>query len=186
MTLTLRAPAPRELREPREPRVIGPLRSAELAAVVRLDGRLTGQYKPAYWKARFGEFVGAGHPHGRLGLAARDDRHLVGYLLGEVRAFEFGSEPCGWIVAVGVEPDQAHHGIGSALVTEASRQFLRAGVSNVRTMVGRSDLPMLSFFRSNGFVGGRFTQLELDLASAEAARSPQEGRRTVPRRTRRP
>jgi ribosomal protein S18 acetylase RimI-like enzyme len=171
-----------EPRESREPRAVRPLRAADRTAVVRLDGRLTGQYKPAYWKARFGEFVGAGHLHGRLGLAVGDGRHLRGYLLGEVRAFEFGSPPCGWILAVGVDPEQAHHGIGSALVTEASRQFLRDGVATVRTMVGRTDLPMLAFFRANGFVGGRFTQLELDLVPGAAAPPPPEAARQPRRR----
>jgi ribosomal protein S18 acetylase RimI-like enzyme len=137
-----------------------------MAAVVRLDGRLTGQYKPAYWRARFSEFVGSGHQRRRLGLAARDGSHLIGYLLGEVRAFEFGSAPSGWIFAVGVDPDQAHHGVGSALVSEAARQFREVGVTTVRTMVGRTDVRLLAFFRSNGFVGGRFTQLELDLPAA--------------------
>jgi hypothetical protein len=30
-------------------------------------------------------------------------------------------------------------------------------------MVGRNNVPVLSFFRANGFVGGSFVQLELDL-----------------------
>jgi ribosomal protein S18 acetylase RimI-like enzyme len=142
------------------------LRDADLAAVIRLDARLTGRRKPAYWKTVFREFVAPGRVRGRVGLAASDGAHLHGYLLGQVRTFEFGSAPCGWIFAVGVDPDQAHHGIGSALVAEAARQFRRAGVTTVRTMVGRTDISLLAFFRSNGFVGGSFTQLELALAPA--------------------
>ncbi len=138
--------------------------------MVRLDARLTGRRKPAYWKAAFREFVAAGRSSSRVGLAARDGADLTGYLLGEVRAFEFGSAPCGWIFAVGVDPDQAHHGIGSALVAEAGRRFARAGVSTVRTMVRRNDVSMLAFFRSNGFVGGSFTQLEFGLDRAAARR----------------
>jgi hypothetical protein len=30
-------------------------------------------------------------------------------------------------------------------------------------MVQRADVPVLSFFRANGFVGGSFVQMELDL-----------------------
>lgn len=140
---------------------ISALRAGDLAAVIRLDARLTGKRKPAYWKGVFGEFVSPRHGSARVGLAARVDGRLTGYVLGEVRAFEFGSPPCGWIFSVAVDPEQAHHGIGSALVAEAGRRFARAGVSTVRTMVRRNDVPMLAFFRSNGFVGGTFTQLEL-------------------------
>ena len=136
------------------------LRAGDVAGVIRLDARLTGKRKPAYWKGVFAEFVTSRHAPARVGLAARVDGQLAGYLLGEVRAFEFGSPPCGWIFAVAVDPKQAHHGIGSALVAEAGRRFTRAGVTTVRTMVRRTDVPMLAFFRSNGFVGGTFTQLE--------------------------
>ncbi|MEO8682164.1 MAG: GNAT family N-acetyltransferase [Vicinamibacterales bacterium] len=156
----LQAPAPS----------IGPLRAADLAAVIRLDARLTGRRKPAYWKVVFKEFVATGRSSSRVGLAARDGAQLCGYLLGEVRAFEFGSSPCGWIFAVGVDPGQAHHGIGSALVAEAARRFSRAGVSAARTMVARNDVSLLAFFRSNGFVGGSFTQLERDLKSGTTGR----------------
>ena len=142
---------------------IGPLRSTDLNAVVNLDARLTERRKPAYWKEAFAEFVTPRRGSDRVGLGARYDDKLAGYLLGEVRAFEFGSPPSGWIFAVGVEPSLAHHGIGSALVAEAVRRFQRSGVTTVRTMVGRSDVSLLAFFRSNGFVGGSFTQLELAL-----------------------
>ena len=149
---------------------INALRAGDVAGVIRLDAQLTGKRKPAYWKGVFGKFVGPRHAETNVGLAARVDGRLLGYLLGEVRAFEFGSPPCGWIFAVGVDPAQAHHGIGSALVAEAGRCFTRAGASTVRTMVRRNDVPMLAFFRSNGFVGGTFTQLELGPGSARKRR----------------
>ncbi len=142
---------------------ISPLQLSDLAAVVRLDAKLTGRRKPAYWKGVFADFVSPARGWAGVGLAARADGQLAGYLLGEVRAFEFGSAPCGWIFAVGVDPGQAHHGIGSALVAEAGRRFRRAGVPTVRTMVRRNDVSLLAFFRSNGFVGGSFTQLEFGL-----------------------
>lgn len=143
------------------PFTISALQAGDLAGVIRLDAQLTGKRKPAYWKTVFSAFISPRRAKGQVGLAARLDGRLVAYLLGEVRAFEFGSPPCGWIFAVGVAPEQAHHGIGSALVVEATSRFTRAGVSTVRTMVRRNDVPMLAFFRSNGFVGGSFTQLEL-------------------------
>ena len=37
------------------------------------------------------------------------------------------------------------------------------GVTVLRTMVRRNDVPVLSFFRAGGFVGGSFAQLECDL-----------------------
>lgn len=45
-------------------------------------------------------------------------------------------------------------------------RFRDLGVSRVRTMVRRNDVPVLSFFRSSRFVGGPYVQLERDLDAA--------------------
>lgn len=139
------------------------LRPEDVDDVVRIDAMHTGDDKPAYWARVFREFLGPERNGLRVGLAADDDRGVVGYLLGEVRAFEFGSEPCGWVFAVGVDTDRARRGIASTLLAECGRRFRDAGVERVRTMVRRDQVPVQAFFRANGFVAGRFVQLEREL-----------------------
>jgi ribosomal protein S18 acetylase RimI-like enzyme len=140
------------------------LSRADRDEVVRIDAHHTGSRKTAYWGRVLGEFLGAREGRGRVGLAGVDERgRLAGYLLGEVRAFEFGSEPCGWVFAVGVDPAWLRRGVGSALLEEACRAFRKAGVARVRTMVRRNDVPVLAFFRAAGFAGGSYVQLERDL-----------------------
>ncbi|HET9480880.1 MAG TPA: GNAT family N-acetyltransferase [Candidatus Polarisedimenticolia bacterium] len=141
------------------------LRRADLTEVIRIDGLHTGRRKPAYWRGTFDSFMKKGSG-GRIGLAAQAQGRVIGYLLGEVRAFEFGSEPCGWIFAVGVDPGQLRAGVATGLMEEACRRFRRAGVSTVRTMVRRDDVPVLSFFRASRFAGGTFVQLERGLEEA--------------------
>ncbi|MGE0455070.1 MAG: N-acetyltransferase family protein [Vicinamibacteria bacterium] len=136
----------------------------DLPALVRLDAHHTGTRKAAYWRRVLGEFLRPRERRGRVGLAAEIGGELAGYLLGEVRAFEFGSEPCGWIFAVGVDPAHLRAHVGSALLERACRRFRAAGVARVRTMVRRNDVPVLAFFRSSGFAGGSYVQLELDVA----------------------
>jgi len=142
------------------------LSRADLAGVTRIDAHHTGARKPAYWRRVLAEFLGRRAGHVRVGLAAEAEGRLAGYLLGEVRAFEFGSGPCGWIFAVGVDPARLRLGVASALLAEACRAFRAAGVSQVRTMVRRNDVPVLAFFRSSGFSGGSYVQLELDVGAA--------------------
>ena len=139
------------------------LRPEHLDAVTRIDELQTGQSKPEYWQSVFDRFLRTERGPRRVGVAAEDDGKLIGYLLGEVRAFEFGSEACGWIFAVAVDPGHARQGVAAALTEEACSRFRAAGVSKVRTMVRRNDVAVLSFFRSREFVGGSFAQLELDL-----------------------
>ena len=89
-----------------------------------------------------------------------DDGAIVGHLFGEVRAWEFGSEPCGWIFAVAVQPEMARRGYAADLCRHAMAKFHEMQVFVVRTMVRRNDVPVLSFFRSMGFVAGPFAEME--------------------------
>ncbi len=142
---------------------VRPLAPGDLDEVVRIDGEHTGRPKGAWWRQFFAEAFAGGEQARRVSLALEAEGRVVGYLLGDVRAVEFGSEECGWVFAVGVEPSWARKGLASALLSEAVRQFGERGVKRVRTLVRRDDVPVLSFFRSSGFVGGTYTQLELPL-----------------------
>jgi ribosomal protein S18 acetylase RimI-like enzyme len=147
---------------------IRPLARRDLASVVRIDAIHTGAEQRTYWNRLFREFLAPAPGRQRVALAAEIGGELAGFLLADVRAFEFGSEPCGWILEVGVDPSEARHGIATALLAEAVRRLRHAGVSTVRTMVRRNNVPVLTFFRTNGFAGGPYVQLELlDDAIAE-------------------
>lgn len=143
--------------------VVRELGVGDLDDVVHIDALHTGEDKRDWWGGVFDDFLTGRGRRRRIGLAAHREGRLVGYLLGEVRAFEFGSEECGWVFAVGVRPGAGRDRVGSTLLAEALRRFRALGIGRVRTMVRRNDVPVTAFFRSNGFVGGSFAQLELDL-----------------------
>lgn len=139
----------------------------DLAHVVALDAHVTGQSKPEYWQDIF-ERYGARRTHERFFLiatpvAGSEDTGIAGFIAGEVRGWEFGSEPCGWIFAITVDPDLREQHIGERLFREICNLFRGAGMSKVRNMVRRNDTLVMSFFRSEGMVAGPYIQLELDL-----------------------
>lgn len=140
---------------------IRPLQRRDLHDVVRIDAVHTGAAQRAYWKRLFIEFLGPSPARTRIALAAEVGDTVVGFIFADERAFEFGSEPCGWVLEVGVDPAYARQGIASAMLTEAVRLLREAGVNKVRTMVQRNNVPVLTFFRTNGFAGGPYVQLEL-------------------------
>ncbi len=147
------------------------LAPADLDRVVEIDARHRGRAVPDYWQRVREVFLVPDRERVRVALGAELGGRLVGFLLGEVRAFEFGSEPCGWVFAVGVDPQAMRSGVASQLLTEACRVFRDAGIRTIRTMVRRSDVPVLAFFRAHGFAAGAFTQLELELPTdGETAR----------------
>ncbi len=135
-------------------------KSEDVPAVCRLDERITGLAKPDYWQDTFVRF---GARPDRSFLIAEVDGRLCGFIIGEVRAWEFGSPPCGWIFAIGVDPDHRLRKVGSRLFETMCGRLRESGVEKVRTMLARDDSLNMAFFRSQGMMAGPFIQLEMPL-----------------------
>jgi ribosomal protein S18 acetylase RimI-like enzyme len=136
-------------------------RSADVPAIAGLDQRITGLAKPDYWEDTFARY---GKRPNRFFLVAEDRDHgLVGFIIGEVRAWEFGSPPSGWVFALGVDPAFRLRKIGSRLFDAICACLARSGVDTLRTMLARDDDLTMAFFRSQGMMGGPFIQLEMPL-----------------------
>ncbi len=134
---------------------IRPARASDLAPVIALDSETTGLAKPEYWHEMFQRCARNG-----FFLVAADEARLLGFVAGEVRAWEFGSPPCGWVFAVQVRPGSRQAGLGSRLFAALCEAFRAAGVDRVRTMLAREDTVIHAFFRSQGMTAGPFIQLE--------------------------
>ena len=153
-----RKPAP-PTAEPRDPAAIRlrDVAPADLPAIIELDRRLTGEAKPQYWRA------GIAPQPGRFFLVAETVKDFAGFAIGEIRAWEFGSPPAGWIFAIQVDPAARLAGIGTALFDGLCARFRAGGVDRVRTMVDRRDHLILSFFRAQGLTAGPSLELEMEL-----------------------
>jgi ribosomal protein S18 acetylase RimI-like enzyme len=143
------------------------VQAADMSQVIALDARVTKLPKADYWNDVFRRY-GKQRLHERFFLVAenRTERaapHVVGFIIGEIRAWEFGSTPCGWVFALSVEPEIRLRNVGTALFAAIAAEFKKAGVDKMRTMVARdARLPHL-FFRSEGMMAGPYIQLEKDL-----------------------
>lgn len=139
----------------------------DLDHVIALDEQVTGVAKSIYWNDIFKRYAKRRIDE-RFFLVAEsvDDTlelPLLGFIVGEVRTWEFGSEPCGWVFAFSVEPRTRQQGIGEKLFEAISQKFKQAGIATMRTMVQRQNQLHMAFFRSEGMVAGPYTQLEKDL-----------------------
>ena len=141
---------------------IRPVRQSDLAEVVAIDATVTGLEKKSYWRSIY-ERYGSGGVSGRQFLVADAGGRVVGFIIGEVRDWEFGSKPCGWVFAIDVRPEARQAGVGSKLLDAICAAFRRAGVRTVRTMLARDNTLILSFFRSQGMMAGPFIPLEMEI-----------------------
>ncbi len=133
----------------------------DVAAVTLIDTRITNLSKPDYWADMFERY---GNRPNRYFLVAEDENNtVIGFIIGEVRAWEFGSKPSGWVFAMGVDPDNRLNKVGTTLFEAMCDCLAEAGVDTVRTMLARDDELNMTFFRAQGMMGGPFLQLEMPL-----------------------
>lgn len=141
---------------------IRPAERVDLPALIALDEEVTGLAKPDYWRDMFDRY-GTNQHDSRFFLLADHAGRIDGFIIGEVRAWEFGSPPCGWIFAVQVRSRLRVQGLGTRLFAAICDAFRRCGVDRVRTMLLRDDHLIHAFFRSQGMMAGPFIQLEMRL-----------------------
>jgi GNAT superfamily N-acetyltransferase len=153
--------ARRRVSAPAAELAVRPVRAGDLDAVIAIDTRVTGIAKRAYWQGVYKRYGAA--REGRQFLVAATGGEVVGFVIGEVRDWEFGFPPCGWVFAIDVHPDARLGGVGTRLLQAICAGFREAGVTKVRTMLSRDNRLILSFFRSQGMMAAPFIPLELDL-----------------------
>jgi ribosomal protein S18 acetylase RimI-like enzyme len=134
----------------------------DIPDIARLDHATTGQSKPDYWGDMLAQFS-TDRTQDRAFLVAETAGRVVGFITGEIRAFEFGAERCGWVFAVAVDPELRVANVGTRLFDEICTIFQKAGVEKVSTLIERDSHLVLAFFRSQGMIFGRYIQMEKEL-----------------------
>ncbi len=134
----------------------------DLNRIIELDEQNSGMSKPDYWKESFRRFGGL--QEGRYFLVAEKDHQLVGFIIGEIRAWEFGSPPGGWVFSLTVDPDTRLGGVATLMFDTICHSFRQAGVDKVHTMIDRNNITVMSFFRSQGMMAGSTIPLQMDLS----------------------
>ncbi len=140
------------------------VRRADLPEVIALDATVTGLHKADYWQRVYRRY-GVGGQGLRHFLVATAGTRVVGFVIGEVRDWEFGSPPCGWVFAIDVDPQARQQGVGTLLLSAMRQRFERVGVRTLRTMLASDNHLILSFFRSQGLRAGRLIPLELEVGA---------------------
>jgi ribosomal protein S18 acetylase RimI-like enzyme len=128
----------------------------DLEDILRIQGKIVGEPqsdnadKLASLKDTTVYHLQHGDPMTNLG--AEIDKKLVGFVIGEVRRWEFGrSEMTGWILILGVDPEYHGMGVGRKLGTTLLEHFRKKNVKKIQTLVEWHDGDLISYFKSLGF-----------------------------------
>ncbi len=127
------------------------LKKEDLVAVVRIDGKLTGRYRTAYYETKFREMlVESGI---RVSLVAEDDDGMViGFIMARVDYGEFGkADQAAVIDTIGVHPAYKGFKIGHALLSQLLVNLSTLRVESLRTKVLLDHFGLQRFLHARGF-----------------------------------
>ena len=151
---------------------IRPLSLDNIKDIVRIEKRIEGELgiineeRMEYLREATRYNIERSDP--MMSLGAELDENIVGFIIGEIRIWEFGiGERTGWIRILGVDPDFQRRGIGRKLGEALLEHFERRGITRVRTMAEWYTGDLISFFRSLGFNMLNMIPLEKELNKKE-------------------
>ncbi len=142
--------------------LVRPVRARDLDSIIAIDAQITGIEKAEYWQERFHRY-GERKRQPCFFLVAECDGGIDGFIIGEVRDWEFGTPACGWVFGISVRPEARLSGIGTRLLDALCNCFKNAGVSKVRTLLVFDDMLVMTFYRSQGMMAAPIITLERNL-----------------------
>ena len=126
------------------------LASADLEAIVRLDRRITGRDRSRYIERQLQEAMTESAI--RISLIARKDGVPAGYVMAKADFGDFGrTAPVAVIDTIGVDPNFARRGVGSALLSQLFINLSALQVERLETVVAKENFDLLGFFYAAGF-----------------------------------
>jgi ribosomal protein S18 acetylase RimI-like enzyme len=126
------------------------LKEDDLAAVVRIDRKLTGRDRSAYYAAKLREMLTESGI--RVSLVAEEDGFVVGFVMARVDFGEFGKiDKAAILDTIGVHPGFAGSGIGHALLSQLFLNLATLQVETVSTQVSPENIDLQRFLYSCGF-----------------------------------
>ncbi len=138
------------------------LAEGDVPAIERVEKAITKSPRTS----SLGKHIRAQLHHGdaKACLAAEVDGKFAGFVIGDVRPWEFGEDrDVGWIKVVGVNPAFQGQGVGKALGETLLKYFKEKGVARVRTLVEWHAGDMITYFKTLGFDRSDLIPLERGL-----------------------
>jgi ribosomal protein S18 acetylase RimI-like enzyme len=140
---------------------IRPLDELDISAIVGIDERISGIYRPDIWEQRVTYYL---RRDPECSQVAEMDGRVVGFMLADLKGGEFGlEEPTGWIERFGIDPDHRGRDLGKRMFEAILTHLRGRDVTSVRTLVDTKDGPVAGFLGALGFAPSTMQAMEIRL-----------------------
>lgn len=138
------------------------LTQADIPAMVDIERAITQSVELEALERTLMAYLSQGDPD--LLLGAEEANEFVGFLIGELRPWEFGEEASvAWIKVVGVHPRHQGKGIGRKLGEVFMKNLKAKGSVRMRTLVPWDSGDLITYFKALGFDRSSYVALERDV-----------------------
>lgn len=129
---------------------------SDINSIIEIDEKITGKPNEAYWEAKLANYLS--REPGAC-LAALAGEKVIGFVLGDVRGWEYAVPFSGWLEVIGVHPDYRGLQIGKMLIEALLAYFRSKKVTTIHTMVNWNEGELVDYFRAHGFERGEYINL---------------------------
>lgn len=133
------------------------LTPGDVPGIRNIDKKIVGKERALSYPQRVDRYLEMYFPP--LSHVAEVDGAIVGFILGDVRGWEYAMPASGWIDIIGVAPDYQRQGIGRKLievfVEECRRRNMKA-----RAIIREGDERITRLFTAAGFQRGQLVDYE--------------------------
>ena len=133
------------------------MKAEDVAAIMDLDRRISGKERAPSWPQRVTRYLEMYYPP--LCFVAERDSKVIGFILGDMRGWEYALPVSGWIDIMGVDPEYREQGIGRKLVSAFVEECHRRGM-RTHIIVREDDERLRRFLVSLDFQRGKLTEYE--------------------------
>lgn len=130
--------------------VVRPLKGTDIAAINKIDAKLTGLDRSAYFASKFREMLDDSDV--RVSMVAEKEGNIAGYIMARIDYGEFGQVGHAAVIdTIGVHPDFTGAGVGHELLSQLVLKLASLQVELVRTKVEHENSDLRNFLSKRGF-----------------------------------
>lgn len=130
--------------------LVRPLGGGDIATIDRIDTKLTGLDRSAYYACKFREMLDESEI--RVSLVAERHGVVAGFIMARVDYGEFGNVAKSAVIdSIGVHPEYSGSGVGHALLSQLLINLAAFHVKSVRTKIEYENCDLRNFLSNCGF-----------------------------------
>ena len=129
--------------------------------VIAIDHKIVGEERASSWQQRVFAYLERYYPP--ISHVAEVGGKVVGFIIGDVRGWEYGMPSGAWIDIMGVDPDYQGQSIGVRLIEAFVLQAKEQQIRSVHAWTTEGDDRLQRFLQSAGFTRGKLVEYAREL-----------------------